>query len=264
MSRIVIYDSGVGGLSIYQEVVKQCPEHEYVFVSDNQAFPYGTKAEADLIERVCQVTEKIAQMQTPDILVVACNTASTVVLPTLRARYDFAVVGVVPAIKPAAQITRTQHIGLLATPATIQRQYTQELIQQFAQHCKISNVGSSELVNLAENKLYGRAVCNAQIEEVLAPLVQAQELDVLVLACTHFPLLAQEISQVFKRHNREVTLIDSSAAIAKRVRDLSQAMPQAKVTNQESKAVLTKAIHEPEFHAMLESLGFANISSWVV
>ena len=155
MSRIVIFDSGVGGLSIYQEVVKKCPNHDYVFVSDNLAFPYGTKPEAELIERVVSVVKVVEEQYKPDLLVVACNTASTIALPSLRSRFNFPIVGVVPAIKPAAKLTKSKVIGLLATPGTIARSYTQSLIDDFAQDCTVVKVGSSKLVGMAEQKICG-------------------------------------------------------------------------------------------------------------
>ena len=124
MSLIAVFDSGVGGLSIYQEIVKQCPDHNYVFISDNLAFPYGTKNEDDLIGRVLTVIDQVDKQYHPDLLVVACNTASTLALPALRQQFKFPIVGVVPAIKPAAKITKSKVIGLLATPGTIARSYT--------------------------------------------------------------------------------------------------------------------------------------------
>ena len=142
MASIVIYDSGVGGLSIFQEIIERSPGHHFVFVSDNQAFPYGTKTEAELKHRVLAVSSEIAKRYKPDILVVACNTASTVVLPLLREKFEFHVVGVVPAIKPAAQITATKVIGVLATPATVERDYTKKLMKDFADDCNVVAIGS--------------------------------------------------------------------------------------------------------------------------
>ncbi len=220
MTKVAIYDSGVGGLSIYQALREACPQFEYLFVSDNQAYPYGTKAEDELLERVLNVSERIIQQASPDILVLACNTASTVCLPSLRARYKIAVVGVVPAIKPAAQISRSKVIGLLATPATINRPYTESLIDQFAPMCTVTRVGSTDLVDLAEAKLQGLPVELSKLQDILEPFLSTPNLDTLALACTHFPLLKDEISAVFESAAKPLVLIDSGLAIAKRVESL--------------------------------------------
>ncbi len=222
MASIVIYDSGVGGLSIYQDVVSQCSNHEFVFVSDNQAFPYGTKAEPELVKRVLAVSQTIAERYHPDVLVVACNTASTVVLPLLRQKFDFDVVGVVPAIKPAAQLSQTKTIGLLATPATVNRDYTKNLIAQFAADCELISLGSSELVQLAEDKLYGKAIDYDQLATILEPVFKVDRLDTLILACTHFPLLRTEIEQLAAASGKSIRLVDSGPAIARRVQQLLQ------------------------------------------
>ena len=226
MARIVIYDSGVGGLTIYQRLVqrlaKAVDQHSLVFVSDNEAYPYGTKTESQLLKRISQLADSITQTYNPDILVVACNTASTLALDSLRARLSCEVVGVVPAIKPAALLSETNTIGLLATPATIKRDYTNDLIATFAKHCTVVKVGSSDLVEAAEAKLSGQQLDSALLAQVLQPFIKCEEMDVLVLACTHFPILANEISAAFKSNNRSVSVIDSGEAIAKRIINLSK------------------------------------------
>ncbi len=222
MALIAIYDSGVGGLSVYQHAVSKCSQHDYLFVSDNQAFPYGTKSEAELRLRAKTLIERVDDQVDLDVLIVACNTASTIVLPDFREYFDFQIIGVVPAIKPAAKISTTKEIGLLATPATIDRRYTHELIKEFASDCKITNVGSSELVLLAEDKLYGRGVDEQKLTTILAPVIANRAIDVLVLACTHFPLLRGEISLVFERENRSISIIDSGDAIANRLSSIEK------------------------------------------
>ena len=261
MGTIAILDSGIGGLSVYQEIVKKCPEHHYVFVSDNDAFPYGTKTETFLIERVLLLVEGIVSNYKPDILVIACNTASTVVLPALRAKYDFPIVGVVPAIKPAASLTKSKVIGLLATPGTIRRAYTQDLIDRFAQDCHIIKLGSNELVEIAESKLYKQAVDVDQLEAQLAPLLSVKELDTLVLACTHFPFLSAEIDAFFKAKGLSVKLIDSGSAIANRVSDI--------IGNKDSfggvsKAIFTSQNQTKALADYLEQIGLTQSSEKLV
>lgn len=262
MSRVAIFDSGVGGLSIYQEVVKHCPQNDYCYISDNQYFPYGIKDQADLVERVTRVVNRIDEHYAPDILVVACNTASTVVLPILRANHEFDIIGVVPAIKPAAQLTQSKQFGLLATPATIKRPYTDELIKQFAPDCEITRVGSSKLVEIAEDKLYGRSFDIHAIEKIIQPILDVPEIDSLVLACTHFPLLKDEIAQIFVKHSRNITLIDSCAGIAKRVIELSRT--NRTEAPELATAVFTQTIHEPHFFKLLENLNFEQIDVLIV
>jgi len=220
MKTVAIFDSGVGGLSVYMETVRRSPEHNYLFVSDNYAFPYGTKSTSDLSDRVTQVVAQIVAQYSPDLIVVACNTASTVMLPALRARHELEIVGVVPAIKPAALLSETKTIGLLATPATIERDYTNDLIREFAGDCHVVRVGSSELVEMAEQKLRGKTLDMLKLESILAPFFNNKKVDVLVLACTHFPLLINEIENLYKLKKRSVTIVDSGVAIARRVVEL--------------------------------------------
>ena len=257
MSRIVVFDSGVGGLSVYQEIVKKCPNHDYVFVSDNLAFPYGTKSESELTERVLSVAHVIEQQYKPDLLVVACNTASTVVLSSLRSRFTFPIVGVVPAIKPAAKLSKTKTIGLLATPGTVSRGYTQELINKFAADCHVIKVGSSKLVEIAERKLYGFSVDINQIEKELTLLLKTKNLDVLVLACTHFPLLNKEIDCIFKEKNNVVFLIDSGQAIANRVAELC--LDNDEGSSNKKIAAFTKEKTSNTLKLYLNKLGFNSI-----
>lgn len=230
MARIAIFDSGVGGLSIYSEVSRRLPGHEFVFVSDNQSYPYGNKTEDWLIERVQKLSQRVVDRCSPDVFVVACNTASTIVLPALRETLEVPVVGVVPAIKPAAKLSKTKHLGLLATPGTIVRAYTSDLIKEFAADCAVSKVGSSRLVELAEQKLRGKRIDLSVLEAELEPLLDNKKIDVLVLACTHFPLLNNEIQSVFKANNHLIKLVDSAKGIASRVSSLIDDMHPAALT----------------------------------
>ena len=215
--RILVFDSGVGGLSVAREIQQRLPMTSLVYASDNAFFPYGTKGEAELIERVDQVIGELLLHYPADILVIACNTASTLTLPHLRSKLSLPIVGVVPAIKPAALMSKTGVIGLLATPATVARPYTHELIREYAANCQVISSGSSELVQIAEQKLRGEAIDEDAISRITQELMrpdQAEKMDVLVLACTHFPLLKDELAQHLPTHSK---LIDSGAAIARRV-----------------------------------------------
>lgn len=218
--RILVFDSGVGGLSIFHEIQKKLPFAPLIYASDNAFFPYGTKGEAELINRVDAVLNKIVTTYPVNIIVIACNTASTLTLPHIRRNFQQTVVGVVPAIKPAAARSKSQVIGLLATPATVARPYTQALIHEHAPNAEMIAVGSSELVQLAEHKLRGDNIIPEQLHAILLPFFshpRIAEMDTLVLACTHFPLLRNELAAQFLPH---VELIDSGEAIARRVASL--------------------------------------------
>lgn len=213
MSSILVFDSGVGGLSVCQHIQQALPNWPIHYLADSARFPYGELESETLIQGcVSLITKAVARIQ-PSVVVVACNSASTLALPALRQVLDIPVVGVVPAIKPAALLSHRGVIGLLATPGTICRSYTQALIDEFAQQTRVVRVGSSELVKLAESKLSGQGIELSQVATILAPLVAAK-VDVVVLGCTHFPLLADEIAQIM---GAGVTLVDSGSAIARRV-----------------------------------------------
>ncbi|WP_111640803.1 glutamate racemase [Marinimicrobium alkaliphilum] len=214
--RILIFDSGVGGLSIAREVRARLPGCDLIYASDNAAFPYGTKTEDELVSRVDAVLKALLAHYPADIVVVACNSASTLALPHIRAHFSQPIVGVVPAIKPAAERSQSRVIGLLATPGTVSRAYTRELIESFASECTVISVGSSELVTLAEQQLRGQIPGHAAIQTILAPFREHPRgplMDTLVLACTHFPLLREQIAANLPGG---VTLIDSGEAIARR------------------------------------------------
>ncbi len=213
--HILVFDSGVGGLSIVEAVKKAHPSYRLTYASDNAQFPYGTKSESVLIERVERVLSTLQEEIAADIILVACNTASTLVLPKIRSHFTQPIIGVVPAIKPAAEMSKNKTIGLLATPGTVERQYTKELIKDFAHECDVISVGSSELVLLAEQKLQNKPVSLAVLTSITAPFRDTQNRpDTIVLACTHFPLLKEELQLVLPN----ITYwVDSGEAIARRV-----------------------------------------------
>ena len=214
---ILVLDSGVGGLSVVAEIQRRCPGLPIRYLADNAALPYGDKSESWLVERVIRLVTEVCRDQPIRMIVVACNTASTVVLPALRDQFDIPVVGVVPAIKPAAKLSRSKHIGLLATLGTVKRKYTRELIRQFAADCKINLVGTTVLVTQAERKLAGLPVQMEALQTAMQPLFEVNTLDTIVLGCTHFPLLREELQQITPRN---IEWVDSGNAIARRVEQL--------------------------------------------
>lgn len=228
---VLVFDSGVGGLSVYDEIRHLLPDLHYIYAFDNVAFPYGEKSEEFVVERVVSIVTAVQKRTPLALTVIACNTASTVSLPALREKFAFPVVGVVPAIKPAARLTANGVVGLLATRGTVRRAYTRELIDRFAHECRIEMLGSAELVELAEHKLHGQPVSLDELRHILRPwLKMAEPPDTVVLGCTHFPLLQEELSQVLPEGTR---LIDSGAAIARRTAWLLEhEAPDAKSTDE--------------------------------
>lgn len=219
LKRVLIFDSGVGGLSVFGEIIKLNPNIQCHYLFDNAYFPYGELPRSQLVKRLRQLLAHFMHQYPTDLVVIACNSASTVALESLRAFFNMPIVGVVPAIKPATLLTANNIIGLLATPATIERVYTTKLIQEFASDKIVLRIGSTELVKIAEDKLIGKAIIQSDLKAVLAPWLHNAENnpDTLVLGCTHFPLIKDEIQACF---SRPMHLVDSGQAIALRVKQL--------------------------------------------
>lgn len=212
MAHALVFDSGVGGLSVLQEMRGLPGFKSFTYAADNGFFPYGEKPDETLVKRVDEVTRKLVACFQPDVLVIACNTASTIALAQVRQHASIPVVGVVPSIKPAAELTKTGVIGLLATEATINRPYTDQLIEQFAPGRRVIRIGSQKLVRFAEAKLMGEPPDPALIRSILEPFRAEPLLDVVVLGCTHFPFLREECAIAL---GRKVTWLDSGVAVAK-------------------------------------------------
>jgi len=215
--RVLVFDSGVGGLSVFDAIAASGHAFELDYAADNAWLPYGLKTDEQLRARVPALLTRLVEQWAPDAVVVACNTASTIALEPVRADLSIPVVGVVPPIKPAAGLTRTGIIGLLATPATVQRAYTNDLITQFAEGKRVIRFGSAALVEAAEAKLRGEVANPSAITEAIEGLFGAPggaDIDVVALACTHFPLLAAELSAAAPR---PCVWLDSGEAIARRL-----------------------------------------------
>jgi glutamate racemase len=218
--RILLFDSGMGGLTVARSVRHELPFAHLVYSADNAAFPYGAWEEQALVDRILIVMERLIARVEPDIVVIACNTASTIALSALRERFGVPFVGTVPAIKPAAQQTKSGIVGVLATPGTVKREYTQTLIQDFASHCRVELHGAPRLAEIAERKLKGVAVDLDELKAEIAPVFaeeHGRRTDVVVLGCTHYPLLVDEMAKV---EPWVVRYIDPAPAIARRVADV--------------------------------------------
>lgn len=227
MKRVLVFDSGVGGLSVFDALAASGHAFELDYAADNAWLPYGLKSDAELRARVPALLAGLEAQWAPDAIVVACNTASTIALDAVRAAVKAPVVGVVPPIKPAAALSRTGVIGLLATPATVRRAYTNDLISQFAAGKRVIRFGSAALVEAAERKLRGEPADPAAVAEAIDGLFAAPggaEIDVVALACTHFPLLAADLAAAAPR---PCVWLDSGEAIARRAAHVLIAAPGA-------------------------------------
>jgi glutamate racemase len=220
---ILVFDSGLGGLSVLREVVRARDDAHYVYVADDAFFPYGHHSEEEIVARVVPLMGELISAHRPDLVVIACSTASTLVMPHLRERFSVPFVGTVPAIKPACAASKTKRVSVFGTKGTVQREYTKALIRDFAGGCEVTLVGSPELASLAETALRGGVVSDDAILAELKPCFvggdedASRRTDTIVLACTHYPLLLDRLNQLAPW---PVGWIDPAPAIARRVTNL--------------------------------------------
>ena len=223
-SPLLFFDSGVGGLSVLQPTRAILPNAPIVYAADSAGFPYGKRTEAELASRVPALLGRLVERFHPRLAVIACNTASTIALDHVRAALDIPVVGTVPAIKPAAELSKSRVIGVLGTEATVRQPYVDDLAARFASDCTVIRHGSAELVELAEAKLAGETIAIQSVYDAIAPMIaqpDGEKMDVMVLACTHFPLLAEEIAIAFP----SIVQVDGGPGIARRIAHLTDGQP---------------------------------------
>jgi glutamate racemase len=216
---ILIFDSGLGGLTVFAEVLKVRPDARFVYAADDAGFPYGRLSEEVLAGRVAAVLERLIARHAPHLVIVACNTASTVnvVLPHLRSRFAVPIVGTVPPVKPAAALSRSRLISILATPGTVARAYTQNLVDTYGDDCRVTLVGSPRLAELATAALSGEPVSDADVAAELRPAFieeSGRRTDIVGLGCTHYPLLLDWFERLAPW---PVTWLDPAPAVARRV-----------------------------------------------
>jgi glutamate racemase len=219
---LLLFDSGVGGLSVLAAVQALLPSAPLVYVADSAGFPYGTKSEQEIAARVPALLGRLAERYDPRLIVIACNTASTIALGAVRAALDLPIVGTVPAIKPAAAISATRVIGVLGTDATVRQPYVDDLAARFAGDCIVLRHGSAALVELAEAKLHGETRPIADYRAAIAGLFDqpwGDRVDVVVNACTHFPLVGDELAEAAPH---PVRFVDGAPGIARRVAHLTE------------------------------------------
>jgi glutamate racemase len=219
---LLLFDSGIGGLSVLRAVRALLPTAPIVYVADNGGFPYGTKSEAEIAARVPALLGRLAERYKPRLICIACNTASTIALAGVRTALDLPVVGTVPAIKFAATLSKTRAIGVLGTDATVRQPYVDDLTARFASDCLVLRHGSARLVELAEASLRGLPALDADFRTALDGLLEQEggdRIDTIVLACTHFPLVADRLSTVAPR---PISFVDGAEGIARRVAHLTE------------------------------------------
>lgn len=226
---LLFFDSGIGGLSVLAPTRALLPRAPLVYVADSAGFPYGTRGEGEIAARVPALLGRLAERYDPRLIVIACNTASTIALAAVRAALDVPIVGTVPAIKPAALLSRTRVIGVLGTEATVRQPYVDDLAARFAADCTVLRHGSAALVELAEARLAGEETDPAQFSAALAGLLDqpgGERIDVVVNACTHFPLVVDALAAVAPRPLR---FVDGGDGIARRVAHLTagQSWPES-------------------------------------
>jgi len=213
---ILVLDSGIGGLSVLGPIRALLPTAPIVYVADNAGYPYGLKSAQEIEARVPALLGRLAERFDPELIVIACNTASTIALDAVRAALDVPIVGTVPAIKPAAALSKTRAIGVLGTPSTVVQPYVDRLAEEFAADCTVVRHGSAELVELAEAKLRGEEAPAASFARVLDGLLGrpgGERIDTIVLACTHFPLVEAELMAAAPR---PLAFVDGKEGIARR------------------------------------------------
>ena len=244
--RALVFDSGLGGLSVLAEIRRLRPDVEIVYAADDAAFPYGKLSEPALVARVETVMARLVGDTDPDIVVIACSTASTLALPPLRAAYPgLPFVGVVPAIKPAAAASRSRLISVLATRGTVARDYTHALVRDHAANCEVTLVGSPLLAVIAERVMRDEAVEDAEIEREIAPCFverDGRRTDQIVLACTHFPLIVERLERLSPW---PVGFVDPAPAIARRLDALIGAAGPGAAASGEGTAIFTSGEAPP-------------------
>jgi glutamate racemase len=253
---LLFFDSGVGGLSVLGPTRELLPNAPIVYVADSAGFPYGKKSEAELATRVPALLGRLVERFHPRLAVIACNTASTIALDHARAALDLPVVGTVPAIKPAAELSKSRVIGVLGTEATVRQPYVDDLAARFAGDCTLIRHGSPELVELAEAKLAGVAISSDAVKAAAQPMFDSPDgnrIDTVVLACTHIPQLEAELRAAFP----EVAYVDGGRGIARRIASLTR--EQAWPTEPSPGLMLfTSATRTPSLSA-LASFGIGDI-----
>lgn len=261
--QVIVFDSGLGGLTVFREVTRALPGGRYLYVADDAFFPYNGRDETALVAHVVELMRGLIAAHVPDLVIIACNTASTLVLPQLRARFEVPFIGTVPAIKPACAASLSKLVSVLGTQATVAREYTRALIRDFANGADVTLVGSAELAPLAEAKLRGERVDDSAIARELAPCfveVAGQRTDTIVLACTHYPLL---LDRLIALSPWPVRFIDPAPAIARRAVELMGTTAGQSAGTRAEIVFTSGCLPSPALSATLTALGLGGAPATV-
>ena len=259
---VLVFDSGVGGLSVLREARMLIHNHQFIYIGDDAGFPYGDWEGEALTHRIVGLFETLISQYEPSLAIIACNTASTQIMPALRNRFTIPFVGIVPAIKPAAERTSSGHISVLATPGTITRKYTLGLIDQFASHVDVKLVGATKLARLAEEHLQGIEIDTDLLKEEIAPCFVEHEnkrTDIITLGCTHYPFLLNEMRKLAPW---PVDWLDPAEAVARQaLRELKRTSCEVNSnhdrlnTDHQDRAIMTSSTPSPSTTRLLNGLG---------
>lgn len=257
---ILVFDSGIGGLSVLREARLLMHEQRFVYVGDDAGFPYGDWQEQALTERMVGLFATLMDRFNPDLAIVACNTASTLIMPALRERFDIPFVGIVPAIKPAAERTASGLVTVLATPGTVSRPYTKNLIKQFAANCEVRLVGATQLARMAEQHMQFETIDTQLLREEIRPCFVQREhrkTDIIALGCTHYPFLVNEMRKISPW---PVDWLDPAYAVAQQARRLLEQNLCATLQHEPSVpaqdlAIMTSRAPSPAICRLLRSMG---------
>lgn len=258
---ILFFDSGVGGLSVLAPTRALLPSAPLVYVADSAGFPYGTKSEAEIAGRVPALLGRLAERYDPRLIVIACNTASTIALAAVRGALDLPIVGTVPAIKPAAELSRTRAIGVLGTDATVRQPYVDDLAARFAADCLVLRHGSADLVALAEAKLRGESAPPERYAAILRGLLGqpgGERIDVIVNACTHFPLVVEELAAAAPH---PIRFVDGGPGIARRVAFLVQGQQWPEAAGEGLAVFTRRCVDDQVLAPALAGYGLTRIES---
>jgi glutamate racemase len=219
--NLLVFDSGIGGLGVVREIRRLQPAAGITYLADNAFFPYGEKPDAELLVHILRLIGVAIERFTPDAVVVACNTASTIALAGLRASYPFPFIGCVPPVKPAAAASRNKNIGVLATAATVRRAYLADLVQKYAADCMVHTLGTPALAELAEQKFVGHAVDPAGLVAPLFTRPGGERIDAVALGCTHYTFLLPEFRALYP----EITWFDPALPVARQTLAVMEKLP---------------------------------------
>jgi glutamate racemase len=259
---VLAIDSGIGGLGIVAAIRRAVPGVAVTFVADHGFYPYGRRSDAELTRRLIAIVGHAVAAHPPDLVVIACNTASTIALEALRATFGLPFVGTVPPVKWAASISRTRTIGLLATEATVGRAYVRGLQERFAPDCRLLAYGARTLADIAEARFAGQSVTAGAVEREVAHLFGGEggeAIDAVCLGCTHYSLLLPELREAGPAH---VAWLDPAVAVARRTKDLLDGL--APGSGSAIDRALVTAEPTPGLRAGLVRCGFERVEvpSW--